>query len=169
MIHKLRKKLTFAYTITIGIVLACVLSVILYMTEKSITERNIENFRKNVAELSGKLQYDSSVSQTWLAVQETENNLIIHIEENAVPLLFPGSYTALTDRGHLIELAKEMARSRQVNADIMPVSTSLQETGILTLTGSHKDTYLAYVMVVPTRNEGFKSLVVLHDNRQTRA
>lgn len=169
MIHKLRKKLTLAYTVTIGIVLACVLSVILYTTEKSITGRNIENFKKNVAELSEQLQNGSSISQAWLAVQETENALIIHIEENAVPFLFPGSYAALTDRGRLIEQAKEMARSQQVNVDMPPVSTSLQETGILSIAGSHKDTYLAYVMVVPTRNEGFKSLVVLHDNRQTKA
>lgn len=169
MILKLRKKLTLAYTVTIGIVLACVLSVILYTTEKSVTGRNIENFRKNVADLSQQLQYGSSISQAWLAVQETENALIIHIEENAVPLLFPGSYDASTDRGRLIEQAKEKARSQQVNVDMPPVSTSLQETGILSITGSHKDTYLAYVMTVPSRNEGFKSLVVLHDNRQTNA
>lgn len=169
MIHKLRKKLTLAYTVTVGIVLICVLSVLLYTTEKSMAERNIDNFKKNVAELSKKLQYGSSISQTWLTVQETENELIIHIEDNAVPFLFPGSYAAETDRGRLIEKAKDMARSQQVNVDMPPVSTSLQETDILSLTGSRNDTYLAYVMVAPSLNEGFRSLVVLHDNRQTTA
>lgn len=169
MIHNLRKKLTVVYTVTIGIIIACVLAVILYTSEQSVSERNIENFKKNVVELSSKLQYSSSISQSWLTEQEIKNQLIIHIEENTVPFLFPGSYSPDTSRDHLIGKAKNLASKQQVRVDISPVSTSFQKTDILTLTGLYSDTYLAYVMVTPSVNGGFKSLVLLHDNKQTKA
>lgn len=168
MFHKLRKKLTLAYTVTTGMVLVCVLAVILYTTERSISERNIENFEKNIMELSSKLQYGSSISQSWLTDQEIENQLIIHIEENTVPFLFPGSYTTKTDRDLLVEKAKNMASKQQVSPDIPPVSTSLQKTDIMSLNGENGDSYLAYVMVTPSQTGGFKSMVVLHDNRQKK-
>lgn len=169
MFHKLRKKLTFVYTVTIGMVLACVLGVILYTNERSVSERNMESFEKNIMELSSKLQYGNSISQKWLTEQETENQLIIHIEENAVPFLFQGSYSTETQRDILIEKAKKLAYQQRVNADMPPISTSLQKTDIMALTGSHKDSYLAYVMVTPTQTGGFKSLVLLHDNKLKNA
>lgn len=166
MFHNLRKKLTLAYTVTTGMVLVCVLAVILYTTERSASERNLESFKKNIMELSSKLQYSSSISQLFLTDQEMENQLIIHIEENTVPFLFPGSYTPDTDRDRLIEKAKSMASEQKVSADIPPVSTSLQKTDIMSLTGDHGDSYLAYVMVTPSETGGFKSMVVLQDNKQ---
>lgn len=169
MIHRLRKKLTLAYTVTIGLIVACVLAVILYTNERSISERNIDSFEKNRMEVLSKLLYSSSISQTWLAEQELENQLIIHIEENTVPFLFPGSYLAKTDRDGLIEKAKKSAKEQQVNPDVTPVSTSLLKTDVMTINGSHKDTYLACVMVAPSENGGFKSIVLLHDNAQKNA
>lgn len=148
MIHKLRKKLTLAYTITVGMILACVLAVILIMTEHYISERNADSFEKITMEILSKLQYSSSISQLWLTEQEIENQLIIHIEENAVPFLFPGSYPAQTDRDSLIKKVKELAREQQVNTDAAPISTSLQRTDVMAITGSNKDSYLACAMVL---------------------
>ncbi|MCB7303988.1 HAMP domain-containing histidine kinase [Bariatricus massiliensis] len=169
MIHKLRKKLTLAYTITVGMILACVLAVILIMTEHYISERNADSFEKITMEILSKLQYSSSISQLWLTEQEIENQLIIHIEENAVPFLFPGSYPAQTDRDSLIKKVKELAREQQVNTDAAPISTSLQRTDVMAITGSNKDSYLACAMVLPSQNGGFKSIVLLHDNAQKNA
>ena len=169
MIQTLRKKLTLAYTVTIGLILACVLAVILYTNERSISQRNIEGFEKNRMEVLSKLQYSSSVSQKWLTEQEVENQLVIHIEENMIPFLFPGSYPAKTDRESLIEKAKKSAKEQRVDPDVTPVSTSLLKTDVMTITGSHKETYLACVMVVPSDNGGFKSIVLLRDNAQKNA
>lgn len=166
MIHKLRKKLTLLYTITIGMILTCVLAIILYNTERSISERNMEDFEKHMQELSSKLQYSNSISQAWLIGQELDNQLIIHIEENSKPFLFKGSYETQTDRDVLIEKAKALAGKQQVYTDTPPVSISFQKTDIMTLTGSDRDTYLAYVIVTPSQNSGYKSLVVLHDNQK---
>ena len=164
MIHNLRKKLTFIYTVTIGLILTCVLIGILLIIEKSMIKSNVEDFEKDIMELSSTLMYNNSISHSWLMNKETEGQLVIHIEENAVPFLFSGYLYTKTSRDTLIEKAKELAWDEQVYTSVPPVSTSIQKTGIMNLTGSYGDSYLTYVMVIPTNNGGFKSLVLLHDN-----
>lgn len=164
MIHNLRKKMTFIYTVTIGLILVFVLTVIMLTIENSMKKSSLENFEKNILELSSMLQYSSSISQSWLMNKETENQLIIHIEENASPFLYSGSLSTRTSRDVLVKRAKDLASKEQVYTNALPVSTSYQKTSIMNLTGSHGDSYLAYVMVTPTQNGGYKSLVLLHDN-----
>ena len=163
MIRKLHRRLTLLYTLTTGLILAVILMIILLMGEQSIRTKDEDEFQRNIMELSSKLQYDSSISQSWLIQMEAENQLVIHIEENSIPFLFEGAKVTATPRDELIQAAKDKALKEQINTEQPPVSTSFQKSSILSVKGHQNDSYLAFVYVIPTKTGGFKSLTLLHD------
>lgn len=163
MIPKLHRRLTLLYTLTTGLILIAILAVILLTSEQSVRTKDEDEFQRNILELSSKLQYDTSISQSWLRQTEAEDQLIIHIEENAVPFLFEGTNQTNTPRETLVRLAKDAALKEQINTNAAPFSTAYQKSSLLSIKGEHKDSYLAFVFVIPTRTGGFKSLTLLHD------
>lgn len=169
MIRKLQRRLTLLYTLTTGLILAAILFIILLIGEQSLHTKDEDEFQRNILELSTKLQYDSSISQSWLIQMEAENQMIIHIEENAVPFLFQGTITTDTPRDELIGSVKEKALKEQINTDLPPVSTSYQKSSIFSVKGQKNDSYLAFVYVIPTKTGGFKSLMLLHDTAPVKA
>ena len=94
---------------------------------------------------------------TWL---ESSRRLIIHIEDNGVPLLYSGSWSPLTDRNLLIERTREMALAQHIDPSVRPVSSSLLRSPVYTVEGSRKDSYLGCVLVLPVGNS-FQSLTLL--------
>lgn len=161
MFHQFHKKMTFLYTLTTGIILTLVLLIILLYNEKIMMVRSEESFRNNIWTMVSKLQTDRSISHSWLAQMESENNLIIHIEENGIPLLYQGSWTPSTDRNTLIQKAKEEAEENSVDTTIIPVSSDVQQSELFRIQGEYHDLYQGIVIKLPS-SSGYQSLILLN-------
>ena len=154
MIKRLRRQLTALFTITTGLILTLVVIGILVISAREFNKKNLDSFQNQILNITSRLQSGSTVSCTWLSRLESDNRLIIHIEDNGRPLLYHGSWTPDTRRDTLIMRAREAAMAERIDPSSRPVSS------VFTVTGDSNDTYLGSVLVLPTQT-GFQSLTLL--------
>ena len=160
MIKRLRRQLTALFTITTGLILTLVVIGILVISAREFNKKNLVSFQNQILNITSRLQSGTTISYTWLSRLESDNRLIIHIEDNGKPLLYRGSWTPASGRDTLIMLAREAAMSERIDPSSRPVSSSLLRSSVFTVTGDCNDTYLGSVLVLPTRT-GFQSLTLL--------
>ena len=160
MIKQLRRQLTALFTITTGLILTLVVIGILVISAREFNKKNLDSFQNQILNITSRLQSGSTVSCTWLSRLESDNRLIIHIEDNGRPLLYHGSWTPDTRRDTLIMRAREAAMAERIDPSSRPVSSSLLRSSVFTVTGDSNDTYLGSVLVLPTQT-GFQSLTLL--------
>lgn len=133
---------------------------ILVISAREFNKKNLDSFQNQILNITSRLQSGSTVSCTWLSRLESDNRLIIHIEDNGRPLLYHGSWTPDTGRDTLIMRAREAAMAERIDPSSRPVSSSLLRSSVFTVTGDSNDTYLGSVLVLPTQT-GFQSLTLL--------
>ena len=160
MIKRLRRQLTALFTITTGLILTLVVIGILVISAREFNKKTLVSFQNQILNITSRLQSGSTVSCTWLSRLESDNRLIIHIEDNGRPLLYHGSWTPDTGRDTLIMRAREAAMAERIDPSSRPVSSSLLRSSVFTVTGDSNDTYLGSVLVLPTQT-GFQSLTLL--------
>lgn len=167
MLHQFHKKMALLYTFTTGIILSCVLFIILVYSEKLMVLQNEETFQSGIWNLVSTLQSDYTLSHAWLAQMEAENHFIIHIEENGTPLLYQGSWKPDTDRGVLIQMAKDFAGQNNINISAAPLSTDMQQSEIFYLDGNAHDHYQGIIIKIPSKN-AYINLFLLHSLKPLR-
>lgn len=160
MLSSIRNRLIFIYTCSTGLILTTVLVLVLVITQKQVENSQRDAFWNSYLTISQKLQMDSEISNLWMSELEVKNHLIIHIEENGIPLLFGGAWRPSTDRSALIELAKERGKKDNVDTSIRPITSNEVKSEIFTIRGTKKDKYLAEILVLPT-DAGYRSMVLL--------
>ena len=82
MIKRLRRQLTALFTITTGLILTLVVIGILVISAREFNKKNLDSFQNQILNITSRLQSGSTVSCTWLSRLESDNRLIIHIEDN---------------------------------------------------------------------------------------
>lgn len=160
MIKRLRKKLTLLYTVTTGSILTLVVAGLLIYNLRISEKDALQTFQNQIVAVSSRMQYGTTISGSWLAQTEASEKLIIHIEENREPFLYSGSWVPATDRQTLIGMAREEALKEKVNPAARPVSSSVIQSSVFTVTGEQRDSYYGTVLVFPTA-KGFQSLTLL--------
>lgn len=161
MIKELQRRLTFLYTVTTGIILTLVVISISFISQMNLMDRIDDDFQNHIMNVSTRLQSDNGFDITWLASMEAENGLIIHIEENRIPLLYHGSWEPAGGRDSLIGRARKQARLLETDLDQRPVS-SPSISPVFTLQGLERDQYKGIAAAYPTVS-GYKSLLLLYD------
>lgn len=160
MIKKLQHRLTMLYALTTGIILTIVVIAVSIISQLSLLNKIEETFQTHIMNISTKLQTDTYFNVSWLAAMEYENNLIIHIEENAKALLYHGAWNPPSDRISLIQQAKEQAKLFHTDTTIPPVSAA-SISPVFTIRGQQKDEYQCIVISYPAV-KGYKSMVLLY-------
>lgn len=160
MLKHFHKRMTLLYTFSTGIILTLVLIGALILSERDFEKNTRDSFSNNILNIITTLQASHMVSNSWLSSLEAENSMIIHIEDNNIPLLFKGSWSTPSSRKELVQRAKAEAYNMGINTMRAPVSSSVARTNIFTVKGEHRDTYLASVMVFATE-KGHQSLILL--------
>lgn len=160
MIKELRKKLTLLYTVTTGTILTLVVAGLLFYNLRVSEKDALQTFQNQIVAVASRMQYGSTISGSWLAQTEASEKLIIHIEENREPFLYSGSWVPATDRQTLIDLAREEALKEKVNPAVRPVSSSVIQSSVFTVTGEQKDSYYGTILVFPTARS-YQSLTLL--------
>lgn len=162
MIKHFHKRMTLLYTFSTGIILTLVLASALYISNRDFEKNTRDAFSNNILNIITTLQASRLVSNSWLSSLEAENNMIIHIEDNNVPLLFDGSWKPQTPRSELIQKTREAAADMGVSTARGLVSSTVVKTDIFHIYGDHNDAYLASVLVFATE-KGHQSLILLKE------
>lgn len=161
MLRQFHKKMTLLYTLTTGIILTCVLFIILTYNEKLMKLRDEEAFQSCIWTIVTTLNAEQPLSHSWLANMEAENDLIIHIEENGLPLLYKGSWTPDTKRDILIQKAKQFAEQNNINTSDALLSSDMQKSEIFQLKGDVNDNYQGIVIKLRSDNN-YVNLILIH-------
>ncbi|MCI8417828.1 MAG: HAMP domain-containing histidine kinase [Lachnospiraceae bacterium] len=167
MIRKLSRRLTLLFAGVTSLILTLLLCVAFLYQDTQLETQTDQSFQRYLTEIKHRLELDSSLSDEWLARVEVEGRLIIYIEDNGRPLFFRGAWKPETPRESLVARAKGLALLERVDTSQAPFSYSSRETGIFSVEGDQRDTYLGSVVVVST-DKGFRSLVLLWDTSARR-
>lgn len=162
MIEKLQRRLTFLFTAATGVILTLVLLFAYFYQSRAKLHQNDALFQNYLLDFTHRLESTSNFTDEWLAKVEADGRLIIHMEDNGIPLFFSGSWNPPTDRKTLIELARLEAEKEGVYTNIRPYSASLKKSSVFSLQGEQHDSYLCTVIVLSVA-DGFRSLVLLAD------
>lgn len=162
MIKKLRRRLTLLFLIPTSLILSLILLVLFFWQASLTRNEQAVNLQNQILNLTYQLEGAYFFSDDWLAGLEYDYRMIIHIEDNRVPLLFSGSWSPRTDRDVLIELAKEQARKEHIDTSARPYSSTMKKSSIFTVHGRNHDTYQGIVVILATE-DGFRSLTMLSD------
>lgn len=164
MLKSLRKKLTLICVITTGILLSSTTAGILLLSENQIDKQSALTFQNNLNSIVYKIQSSHVIDTTWLSQLETGNRLIVHIEDNGVPMLYQGSWTPKTDRSKLISAVQSAALEQYgFDAKAKPYSVIDVSSVAVDIKGAYNDQYQAAVLAIPSYNGNWQSITVLRD------
>lgn len=159
MFNTLRKQLTLLYTITTGIILTVVIGTIFISFQKEASANNLETFQNNLYTIETRLQTESLIKYTWLAEYENNNNLLIHIEDNGIPIDYEGYGYQSGLRKELVEMIKNHAMDNGINLSMAPISSNKVMSDIYKIKLNNKN-YLGVVDIIKEKN-GYRSVVLL--------
>lgn len=158
--NTLRKRLAGLYTATTGLLFLLVIAAFLAFSVWETRSTQIEQFRIIWDSLSLRFQSSNVFSHSFLAQTEADYHMIIHIRENGIPFLYPGSWQPETPREILIERAGKLAEQEGVFLDQAPISSAANLTSLMAINGNGKDRYYARILVIPSRS-GTKSICAI--------
>ena len=107
MIRKLRRHLTLLFAIPTSLILSLILCVLFFWQFSQIRNEQTISMQNQILNLTYQLEGTYFFSDDWLASLEHDHRLIIHIEENNVPLFFSGSWEPRTNRDTLVNIDRK--------------------------------------------------------------
>ena len=168
-LKSLRKRLALICVITTGLLLGAMAASLLFLSESQMDRQSQIILQNNLNSILYRLRGSQIVDNAWLAQLETGNRLIVHIEDNGSPLLFPGSWNPRTDREELIAAAQKKALDQFGFAvKEKPLSVIDVNTVSFEVAGNQSDRYQAALAVIPTGNGNWNSITLLHDTSAER-
>lgn len=164
MLNSLRKNLTLLCVFMTGIILSLTAMGLLFLSERQMDQQSSITFQNNLNSIVYKLQSSHTIDNQWLSQLETGNQLIVHIEDNGTPILFPGSWTPESDRAALIAKVQETARTQYAfDIKTKPYSVINIDSQSFEITGDNGDEYQAAVAVIPSSGKSWQSITLLRD------
>lgn len=162
MLNKTRNHLIRLYTITAGAILTAVFIVIAIFSSYQTSRAEYELFTNHIFTLHSKLQNDNTISDSWLSNLESNNQLIISINDNGNPLFFSGMWTPKTPRSDLIGQIEEQAIKDGIHLTSRPISADSIQSRIYKITGDFSDHYYGSALVIAKKG-GYCSLILLQN------
>ena len=163
MLRSLRKKLTLLCVIITGIILSATAVTLLILSESQIDRQSDVTFQNNLNSVIYKIQSGNILDSAWLSQLETGNRLIVHIQDNGVPILYPGSWTPRTPRAELVAAAQKEALDHGLDPSSKPYSVIDIASATFSVTGGSGDRYQAAVTVIPGSHGNWQSVTLLRD------
>lgn len=162
MIQNLRRYFSLLFIVPAAVLVTLILCIAFFWQNSQDKQKQTEALQNHILNLTHQLESQSNFSDQWLAKLETDNRMLIHIEDNQIPLFFSGVWTPHTDRDTLIKRAQEKALEEHIDTSVRPYSSTLLKSSIFTIQGDYHDSYQGAVIVLAT-SDGFRSLTLLVD------
>ena len=164
MFKRLKLRLTLLCTLITGIILTGMAYGALAIARGQQLSSSRVAFQSDYNSIVYHLQSQTVLDRSWLAQTENGNRLVIHIEDNGVPLLFEGAFTTLTPRSVLVGRCREEAARLGFDPGSPPASGLAADGIFYEIRGDHGERYRAASAAVPTKL-GWVSLTLLKDMR----
>lgn len=161
MVKQLRKKLIFAYVLATGLLLSIIVTGLLLLSLKQYENNNISRYRsvfRNVVDTI--IKDGSKISYAWLAESEVNENLIISVSSNSIPLSFKGAWNTRTDREKLIEKLNHFAEQDVLPKGISQVIQGEMESPVYSIYGDYGEHYYGSIYISKTYAHERKILVL---------
>lgn len=126
MFHILKKRLTILCGITTSIILTIVVILSFLLNYNQSNHHSLELFNNNVDTILEKLRYSYMINQNYLNEMESDNNLIIYIEDNGHPIPYKGHLTVPNNRQKLIEIVKKKALDEGLTSSLNPITSEIK-------------------------------------------
>lgn len=160
MYKSLRNKLVLLYSVSTGLILIIVMIIMLTVTEKNQKEDWLDTFESHGNTMISKLQLENTVKHSWLSQMETDNKLLIHIEDNGTPIIFRGVLRSPTDRDLLMKQLADLALEEGLDIEKNPIYFHKEKSNIYILKGEKGEVYYGLAALIPTAT-GWRSLLLL--------
>jgi signal transduction histidine kinase len=134
--------------------------IIVIVTEKELKEKRMEAFLNYGSTINNKLQNENTLKHSWLSQLESENNLLIQIEDNGSPISFKGVFHSFTDRDLLMKQLKDLALEEGIDTEKNPIYFNEAKSSIYTIKGVKNEIYYGLAIIIPTTT-GWRSLLLL--------
>lgn len=163
MLKRLRTHLTLLSTVITSLILFVICLIALQISEKQLSDRNHFAFQSHLNTIAYHLQYNQTVSHSWLGRLEFDNRLIISIKDNGAPLLFKGTWQPKSDRVHLIDTATSISTNKYQFDPSIPSSSTLKiSQTFFQMQGQEGEWYRCGVAIIPS-TKGTYTLTLLQD------
>lgn len=158
MLRQLRKKLIFAYMLATGLLLSVIIIGLLALSLKQYEAGAVGSYQAAGRDVADTVRNSIQISHSWLAEREAEENLIISVYSNSVPLSFPGAWSPPTDRGKLLEKLKGYAQQKGFFAQASKIRQGELTSPVYSVYGEQGEHYYGSIYLEKT---GEKTDVIL--------
>lgn len=163
MFSKLKKRLVILYGFTSSLILTIILTGAFIINYQQNQNQIKILFQKNVEQITEKIRTDNVISNTWLSKIQSENHLLIFIEDNGKRL---SSYTKINlsnESVSMIDLIKQQSKDEGINLDRKPLFSTVKKTSVYNLNHNIFNTYYGMATLLP--NEfGWKNIIAIYYN-----
>lgn len=169
MFHKLKNRLVLLYGITSSIILTVIIIGVFFINYKQNKEQAMVLFQKNVEQIVEKISFENTISSTWIDKMQTENQLLIFIEDNGIQLTKLSRKSTQVDTIKFIKRIKVLAAEQGINLDRKPLYSTVVKTPIYNLSRNNRESYLGMAASIPKGDAGFRNVMVIyHENSGVR-
>lgn len=161
MVKQLRKRLIAAYVLATGLLLSIIVTGLLILSFKQYETNNISRFQSafgNVVDAI--IKAGSKISYTVLAESEINENLIIAVYSNTIPISFKGSWKPETDRDKLLEKLNNIVLNDESLINISKTVQGEVRSPIYSIYGEQGEHYYGSVYFKKTFSDECKILVL---------
>ena len=144
MFKKLQKKLTFLYTLTTGTILTVILIICFFYMKTAVEARYKAEFSDIFSQYPIGFK-QSLFTDSWLAQMESDNHLLIHIEENGKPLFFRAHFPLIRNGTSCWKMPAK--KPRIWGSLCRQLLFLLLQTSAFTVKGNANDSYLCMYLV----------------------
>lgn len=168
MVKRLRKKLIAAYVLATGLLLSVIVAGLLLLSLKQYETNHIDRFHSAFGDVVETVKAESKISHAWLAEREINENLIISVLGNSVPLTFQGAWNPPTDRAWLLEKLDSIAEQNGFYEASSGVSHGETESPVYSIYGEQGEHYYGSVFLKKVYGKELKIFILkaLTDERE---
>lgn len=160
MISKLRRRLTFLMTALTALVLAGALLVTWSLSQEQYRVSAETLFTNNFSSLCDRLADAETVTDTWLAEQEHNNNCLLFLQDNGSALHYTGMETSATPRAELESLVLDGALRMLDPAYRDTSGAVVRQEAHFTMAGNAGDSYYVDAALLPRGTSGAYLLLI---------
>lgn len=160
MISKLRRRLTFLMTALTALVLAGALLVTWSLSQEQYRVSAETLFTNNFSSLCDRLADAETVTDTWLAEQEHNNNCLLFLQDNGSALHYTGMETSATPRAELESLVLDGALRMLDPAHRDTSGAVVRQEAHFTMAGNAGDSYYVDAALLPRGTSGAYLLLI---------
>ena len=166
MLVHLKKQLTILNGLSTSIIMTFVIILMFFISLNQSDALQIEKLNQNLNTLIEKIKYSNMISHDYLRKIESENNLIIYIENKGYPVNYKGGLVTSVDRKIIINKVKENALKDGIDLTLNPIASSIIKSPIYTFR-INNEYYMGIECIVPLEKDWISIILIEYVPQRT--